>query len=912
MSTATIPANWFPSVTAEMARRLGITLPEQRMKSPPAGQHFDRDEVKRASEGRWFGEILPACGFSRDILNGQHCPCPRCGGTDRFRAIDAAAGAVFCNQCFRTDNGDGFAAVMWLNGWDFSQAVKEVAECVGVRGQTSGRREPTDIVQHMARLKQIPLPSFIAFGAKEDRRGRAKVARVPMWDEHGNQCSYCDFADTDEKFRKGMSAKGQPVGLYYAERPQPGDTILITEGPKDSAALHSLGFKSVGLPTSKLSAKFGRVFAGCDVIIVPDLDRTGEESAPVTAARLKGIAASVRIARLPGQMKAADGDGVREILALADGEALVRQAIEDAVPVSAESIPEVNVTPEEHRVISDVVATLHHATDIYQRGGRLVRILSDDCPPDLAIERQASKARIGELPLPTLRETITKLARLVDPFDESGSTKHPPPWLVTGIASRGNWPGVRHLETVVTFPVMRSNGTIVSESGYDPATGLFVDSDINITVPEHPTQADAKAAVESLLNLVKDFPFAKPAHKNAWLAFVLTQLVRFAFHGPAPLFLVDSNVRGSGKTLLAELGALIVTGKSLSRMANPESDKECRNCITAIVLAGTPLVLIDNIVGAFGCGSLDAALTSTIWKDRILGGNEMVELPLCVTWIASGNNVQLAADTGRRVCHIRLQSPEENPEDRSDFQVKDIAQHVRDNRSKYLSDALTILRAYHVAGRPSMNIRRWGSFEGWSAAIREPLVWCGLDDPALTREEFIQLADREAGAIRQLIAGWNEIDPDCDGVTVGDAIRMLEGNRERFATLRTALEELAPPQGGKFNTRSIGRRLMHLRGRNCGGFAIDARPDRKGVQKWRVVPIHTGDPTDTTNAGFAVDAGFDLTPSCSLNSDNADSTNNSDTQLIQTHQREGAETNPAIPANPAEAGEKWWEAEFPT
>lgn len=79
-----------------------------------------------------------------------------------------------------------------------------------------------------------------------------------------------------------------------------------------------------------MAAKFARVFTGCHVVIIPDRDTTGEESAKTTAARLKGLAASVRIATLPGELKAKDGDGVRELLAVKDGEAMLRQAIDDA------------------------------------------------------------------------------------------------------------------------------------------------------------------------------------------------------------------------------------------------------------------------------------------------------------------------------------------------------------------------------------------------------------------------------------------------------------------------------------------------------------------------------------------------------------------------------------------------------
>src|ERR1700722_13967316 len=68
------------------------------------------------------------------------------------------------------------------------------------------------------------------------------------------------------------------------------------------------------------------------------------------------------------------------------------------------------------------------------------------------------------------------------------------------------------------------------------------------------------------------------------------------------------------------------------------------------------------MVGRFGSPALDAALTVTSWKDRLLGANRVVEAPMVATWYATGNNVGVATDTIRRICHIRLESSEERPE----------------------------------------------------------------------------------------------------------------------------------------------------------------------------------------------------------------------------------------------------------
>lgn len=286
------------------------------------------DELKAAARGQEL-QLLTEHGFTSQDLDGRGHPCPNCGGTDRFSCVDKNAGAVLCRKCFNQGNGDWIAAIRWRNNWTLPETIEVMSKYFGLNGHA---RSPADIVESVARAKRMPIKSARAFGMKADYRGKLEVARVPMYDQLLVQCSCFDMALISPEFEKGMSAKGQPVGLFVTieDPPKPGDIVLVVEGVKDAAALHGLGFKVVGLPGSKLSKKFARVFAGCHVIIIPDRDKTGEESARITAARLAGVAASVRIATLPGELKAKDGDGVREVLASADGEQLLRQAIDDA------------------------------------------------------------------------------------------------------------------------------------------------------------------------------------------------------------------------------------------------------------------------------------------------------------------------------------------------------------------------------------------------------------------------------------------------------------------------------------------------------------------------------------------------------------------------------------------------------
>jgi hypothetical protein len=427
-----------------------------------------------------------------------------------------------------------------------------------------------------------------------------------------------------------------------------------------------------------------------------------------------------------------------------------------------------------------------------------------------------------------IRETGKKTIEVPD---------HPPGWCVAAVHARADWPGTRHLEAVVDYPVLRPDGTILAQAGYDPETGLLLEMTGTFPpIPDRPSRDDAIAARDALLEILADFPFEQDVHRAAWLAGLLTPLARFAFTGPAPLFLVDANVRAAGKGLLLDAIARIVTGERFTIATYTDDEDELRKRITSLVLAGDRLVLFDNLTGKFGNAVLDAALTGTAWKDRVLGVNRMAEGPLYMTWFATGNNVAIAADTARRVCHIRLESPEEHPELRQDFRHRNLLAWVGENRRRFLTAALSILRGYCAAGRPHHDLPAWGSFESWSALVRNAVVWVGLPDPGETRLLLQAQADVAAECMGVLLQCWERLDPDRQGLTAAEVIEKCknppEGSAELYAELRDALEGLL----GKLEARALGTRLRSYRRRVFQGRFIDQAGKEHKAARWAVYP----------------------------------------------------------------------------
>src|SRR5262249_41226670 len=120
---------------------------------------------------------------------------------------------------------------------------------------------------------------------------------------------------------------------------------------------------------------------------------------------------------------------------------------------------------------------------------------------------------------------------------------------------------------------------------------------------------------------------------------------------------------------------------------------------------------------------------------------------------------------------------EERPEERKNFRHANLLAWVGEHRSRLLASALTLLRAYCLAGKPDMGLPAWGSFEGWSALVRSAVAWVGLPDPGQTRLLLQERSDAVRDSMGVLLTCWEHMDPNRHGLTAAEVIQQLYPRR---------------------------------------------------------------------------------------------------------------------------------------
>lgn len=508
-------------------------------------------------------------------------------------------------------------------------------------------------------------------------------------------------------------------------------------------------------------------------------------------------------------------------------------------PLAESNLPEIEIIPGEIHELTNKAENLleKNASGIYQRGGRLVRVVQEKTKPNKSkrhkeIKRSGEALLIAEVDPTHVCELLSKLAKWVR-FDERTQDlkqKDCPDKIARTLISRREW-DLPVLVGIIQAPTLREDGSILEKPGYDEETGLFFNPGKTnfLPIPVSPSKDDAIDALNIVVDILKDFPFENNESRSVSISAILTGLIRKSIR-TAPLHGYTSPKMGTGKSLLADIVGLIATGQTNTVIPHAENEAEEKKRLLAVLSEGDPIICFDNIERPFGSPSLCSVLTQENFKDRLLGVNRSLSVPTNSTFLATGNNLTFIGDISTRAILCRLDPQCEKPEER--FFETDLKKYIPENRGKLVQACLTILRAYHIAGRPKQKIAQFGRFEDWSDWVRSALVWLGLEDPCKSRKE-IENADPVRVALGSFLASWYASLGNLSYTTK----KVIEKAKEHHPELLEALKEIAPDRNNSINSRSLGNTLASFKGRIENSYRLEYTGVYQNAATWRVIEV---------------------------------------------------------------------------
>lgn len=490
-------------------------------------------------------------------------------------------------------------------------------------------------------------------------------------------------------------------------------------------------------------------------------------------------------------------------------------------------------------------AIIKAAVPIFQRGSGLVRPVTRETPASNG--RTTLASGLYDLTAPALVDVLSAVAEWerYDARAEAMVRTNPPRQAADILLARfGQW-RVPPIAGVITTPTMRPDGSILSASGYDSVTRLYHVADPTLNLHpqvEQPMRDLAERAVRVLEELLVEFPFVSGTSKAVALSALLTPVVRGAVP-VAPMHLFRAPTPGSGKSYLADVSSAITSGRPCPVITAAANEEETEKRLVGLLLAGFPIISLDNVNGELGGDLLCQAIERPLIRVRPLGRSDIVEIESKCTVLGTGNNARVRGDMVRRTLVADLDPDMERPEERQ-FKGDPVATVLAD-RGRYVSACLVIVRAYKLAGSPN-KLPPIASFSAWSDMVRSALVWLGCADPAesmrVARED-----DPELGDMRELMAAWHDafgslpqtirravevaITPTPQPDENGDVPERGATMALPYPQLQEAFIRLAGMRGGVIDGKKLGYWLLAHQGRvvSIDGLPEGLRFERDGV-----------------------------------------------------------------------------------
>jgi hypothetical protein len=482
-------------------------------------------------------------------------------------------------------------------------------------------------------------------------------------------------------------------------------------------------------------------------------------------------------------------------------------------------------------IAGDATAALLGANDppwAFVRGGQLTKL------------RRMETAQ-PQMEAVTFDQLQRRLHEIADFRGKHNVPRTVPPAVVKYLLNDEAYPGIPPLAGVVTMPVLRADGSVLRTPGYDPASRLFLHQAPSLIVPQipdAPTQADVFRARDFVLDFIAEFPFVSQADRANFLAAWLTPLIRPVFTGCTPLLMFDKPTAGTGATLLAQLiKATAEGGTAIDGL--PDTDAELEKRITALLQAGAPTVIWDNIEAPLMSPVLARLLTSQAWQDRILGQTRTATFPNRTLWMVTGNNVPLGGDLPRRVVLVRLDAGMTHPERRVGF-THVIPNAILEQRGPVIAALLTLARGWFVAGCPPGTTFRADNFAEWARVCSGILTHADVDgfltnrsqltanveDGRLEWRGFVEHLGRRVGSepfTTAQVANWLADDDALLSVAPAD-IRSASKGKDDFTKV---LGQLLSRQRDRVFDTTDARRLRFTRAANT----------HTNTATWRIVEV---------------------------------------------------------------------------
>lgn len=371
-------------------------------------------------------------------------------------------------------------------------------------------------------------------------------------------------------------------------------------------------------------------------------------------------------------------------------------------------------------------------------------------------------------------------------FENSDGHRVPPPTAVVQYMHGASGLALPEIDGIVTVPIFAPDGRLRVEAGYDPELKVYL-SPVGhyIPVPDVVTDADLQNAKARLLEILWDIPFSddfdgehplkqyldavddsghrlpnleRGASSRAnFIALLLQPFMQALISGNVPIYVITKPKMGTGASLLAGVAYTIQTGAPFTVRSVADNIPEFEKQLLAALASGDATVIFDNIKITIHSPNLEAALTSGVFKGRILGKTDEVSVSMKQKTIAlTGNNLETSDELRRRMVPSYLDAATPNPAtDRQadTFKHPKLEGYCKDHRAELVWACHVLIRSWIQNDRPP-GTASMASFESYASVMSGVLDNAGIAGFLDNRTSYMDTESVEQDLNTDFIQAW--------------------------------------------------------------------------------------------------------------------------------------------------------------
>lgn len=381
--------------------------------------------------------------------------------------------------------------------------------------------------------------------------------------------------------------------------------------------------------------------------------------------------------------------------------------------------------------LSQVTDKLLATGNCFSRSDQLVVINGQDITPILAS--------------PELAGLLNQHVEFFFVDEEAGEYKpFPPAYANTWL---NNYVERSRLPTINLFshnPVFTNDWRLVAP-GFDADSGIYYAGPAVV----------ARHSTEQLDALLRDFCFKTPGDRTNYLGVLLTALLVPQFIGSKPAALFNGNQPELGKSILAQIIAILRDGQSADTASYNPNDEEFEKRLGAIVRRGVTTIIIDNAKSRgrnprIESACLERSITDRTLSFRLLGQSASIRAENSHIFCITANTPDVSRDLVTRSVVINLHY-EGDPE-RREFLIADPEGHARKHRLELLGELIGMVERWKSQGSPLARTRSRFNKQGWGNIVGGILQACGEPDFLANANEAASLLDDTKRDFAELVA----------------------------------------------------------------------------------------------------------------------------------------------------------------